>query len=226
MEAVLEATYSGTLSPHNPLSSLSRATGNLLRAVSNTPLKIVISSYLKALEAGIRHIPVLMKYIDKDNADESDIQAALIAAVELRIYYEMTENIARFFKENPILNSRQFNKFKSALREFREAAETAEAKVSKLADSTDSSPQLKYDIAGKKLITPLHIFIEDDDTGKHIDCREFPMLYGFGETEEEAIEMLDREILSLCEDAREFPDLPMEYKLADLLARLVMSNAQ
>ncbi len=43
------------------------------------------------------------------------------------------------------------------------------------------TPTLKHTIGTQELAVPLHVFIEDDDTGKHVSCLELPMLYGFVE---------------------------------------------
>ena len=68
-------------------------------------------------------------------------------------------------------------------------------------------------VQGRELAVPIRVYVEDDDTGKHASCLEIPQVYGFGETEGEALSMLDREILSLYDDIREDVPLSEEYSL-------------
>lgn len=85
----------------------------------------------------------------------------------------------------------------------------------------------KYSIGEFALDVPLRLVMEDDDGGKHVCCLELPMLYGFGDSEEEALAMLDRDILSLLDDLRKFSDLPPEYRSAAATIRMAMKkNAQ
>lgn len=85
-------------------------------------------------------------------------------------------------------------------------------------------PTLKHSIGEMPLEMPLRVFAEDDDTGKHIACLELPMLYGCGETEQEAMEMLDREILSLYEELKGPGEFPPEYQAAANFINLALGN--
>ncbi|MCR5813473.1 MAG: hypothetical protein K6G15_03125 [Desulfovibrio sp.] len=72
---------------------------------------------------------------------------------------------------------------------------------------------LNNSVQGYKLTASIRVHVEDDDTGKHASCLEIPQVYGFGETESEALAMLEREILSLYEDLQEDVPLSEEYRL-------------
>lgn len=115
--------------------------------------------------------------------------------------------------------------FKKTRQKFHGIVKKSEEKLFQNIGMVRNQPALKHSIGDIQLAATLRIIVEDDDTGKHISCLEFPMLYGFGEDESEAMEMLDREIISLCQDVERFGDLPDEYRYASMLANMVMKNA-
>lgn len=62
------------------------------------------------------------------------------------------------------------------------------------------SSMLSFKLNGRTLVIPLHIAITQDLEGWHVACLEFPQIYGFGDTQEEAVAMFDRESYSLYEE--------------------------
>lgn len=74
-----------------------------------------------------------------------------------------------------------------------------------------SQAQEVYEIGGKKLHVPFHVAVVDDDPeGKFAKYFEVPQVYGCGETEPEALDMLNREVIftynDLKENRRETPE--------------------
>lgn len=60
----------------------------------------------------------------------------------------------------------------------------------------------------------LQIHIENDGVGKHASCISLPQLYGYGNTEQEAVSMLKREMLSLREEVKNSQNVAEEYRQA------------
>ena len=83
---------------------------------------------------------------------------------------------------------------------------------------------LKYSVQGQKLTAPIHIKVKDDGTGKHASCLEIPQVYGFGETIDESLSMLEREIISLYTDIQEDVPLSTEYQILKIHLDALFAN--
>lgn len=58
-------------------------------------------------------------------------------------------------------------------------------------------------LEGRELLLPFTVSLEPDDDGFLAKCFEVPQVYGFGETRNEALSMLERELVSLNRDLQE-----------------------
>ena len=76
----------------------------------------------------------------------------------------------------------------------------------------------------RKFSSPIHICVEDDDTGKFANCLEIPQVYGFSETENETLKMLYREIFSIYTDMHEDIQFSDEYQLLKHYLDLLFDN--
>lgn len=134
-------------------------------------------------------------------------------------------SLLRFKAEHEkILTGSQFKQLKGQVRAF----EAATRKFDRLlAEKIQFPLDIAYPLIfvdTHMLSAPLRIFIDDDDTGKHVSCFEIPQIYGFGETADEAVRMLNREILSMYADLCEDSPVSSEYEALKCFLDLVLCH--
>lgn len=149
-----------------------------------------------------------------------ELQKKLLLGFVLRYICDRLPALAKFSD----MDERQREKLKrriSALGEYLSAIDEAAAHSGR---ASAQPPRKLVEINGVTLTMPLRLIIENDADGKHVSCLELPQLYGFGDTEREAIEMLEREILSLRDDVKNSPNVSDEYRYAADLIDLALLN--
>lgn len=128
------------------------------------------------------------------------------------------------FEASPLLRKNQYAELKRQSKILAGYQKDLEALLARHTDFSFKDAVLKNRIGTNFIRTPLRILLEDDDTGVHVSCFELPQVYGFGETEDEALAMLDREIVSLNEDLHDGSALSTEFELVRTLLDMVFRN--
>ena len=93
----------------------------------------------------------------------------------------------------------------------------------KLPPSVTPAPALLvWSLATLHLQRPLSVLVEADDAAYIARCPDLPQLYGYGESEHEAVESLRREIESLWADLQEDAEFSDEFlAVKQILARFI-----
>lgn len=169
-------------------------------------------------------LPGLIAWIAEGASSPAIAQSQLYVDFTLRDILTMLERLLFRVQDKKILNSAQYKKLKQYTSSIREYCQILDKILLARSESPEIAPKDTYTVGDIPLRTPLRVFIEDDDSGKYISCLEVPQVYGFGETEAEAHEMLDREILSLREDVKESESVADEYMFASLLIDRALIN--
>lgn len=110
------------------------------------------------------------------------------------------------------LNKKQFLNLKEVIVNLSSFTDHTDDILSKECTFPLESSFEKYTVGNFVLKAPLRVYACDDDTGKHVSCFEIPQVYGVGETQKEAMTMLDREIMSMREDLNDGTPLSGEYE--------------
>lgn len=187
-------------------------------------LKVKTVKLLDDISPLIENLPMLDKIISCDSASAETNQMKLGIDFMLRDIFSMLAIVQTKVRALKILNSSQYKRLKNYMLNLRKACDSIDNFLISRSDSPNLTPRHKTRIGSVELFTPLRIFIDDDDSGKYVSCLELPQIYGFGETEEEALAMLDREILSLMDDVRNADNIAEEYKIAAELIEMAMRH--
>lgn len=162
------------------------------------------------------------------NAGDSPavFQACIAAVWGLRSIHHSLSQLRFMFESTPLLSKKQLTMINQNIEDFVETFIKLDLCLAKKANFPITDASLKNCIGHREISAPLRILIEDDDTGKHISCFELPQVYGFGETEKEALEMLDREIVSLYADLQEGIAVSKEYEVLKIFLDMVFCNEE
>ena len=146
-----------------------------------------------------------------ENLTDENLQARLFIYTAHRIAHKSYINIKNTVDKISVLNSKQYKLLKSYIKFYGNAADDTKQNIISNIDYNFEKSQYVYNINKYKLFVPLSISVVPDDTGFHVSCFETPQIYGFGETTEEAIEMYEREILSMQDDLNSDMQFSQEY---------------
>lgn len=229
MEAIIEAPvglpdFSGIMDAI--VSTASKIKQNFTAGNRAYVLRKPLRNYIQALDNLFHYIPDIMVQLGSRPSSEAEIQSNLTLDFYIRTVYTLVSEMYELARSKKFFKESDFKKLKSYFHELPDIVQYAETVIFDSLDLPKLAPTLKYSIGEIPLRVPLRIFIEDDDTGKHVSCLELPMLYGFGETLEEAMSMLDREILALRDELKCPDDFPPEYRYAANLINAALSNAK
>lgn len=161
----------------------------------------------------IDRLPALAKFVSiRQSAATTQMQ--LDIDFMLRDLLSMLDILHAMVRNRKVLAHDEYKKLKFYLSSLRKTGNAIDKMLIARSGCPNGVTVEKFSIGEIALRTPIRVFIEDDDTGKYVSCLEIPQLYGFGETEAEALDMLDREILSLREDVKDSDNVADEYKYA------------
>lgn len=209
------------------LSGVDRAARVVVKDIKDRrELRAFVGRRLESNQSLLKNISLVIDIIeDVQNSPSVDQGGRFLAWVICGLILNV-EQFYQTVKGDRYLTGQQFRQLKQDIQSFKEAAMVVEKMLAEKISFPIDEAEYLYAVAGKKLTTPLRIFFEDDDTGFHVSCFELPQLYGFGETKDEAREMLDREICSLYKDIKDDTHLSDEFVVVRNLLTQMFSNEQ
>lgn len=169
-------------------------------------------------------LPLFQTLVQAEKHSPISFQAQANTLWVIRDIYAILSITRRWFEDSPILRKNQFAELKKQSKILLAYQKELDILLAQKVDFSLENAVPKPRIGSKNIQTPLRILLEDDDTGVHVSCFELPQVYGFGETEEEALAMLDREIISLNEDLHDGSELSTEFELVRDLLGMVLGN--
>ena len=142
----------------------------------------------------------------------------------IREVYFLLGLIQLLFEASSLLRKDQYAKLKKQSKILSDYQKEFDTLLAQKINFSLKDAVLKNRIGETFIQAPLRILLEDDDTGVHVSCFELPQVYGFGETEDEALAMLDREIISLNKDLHDGGKISREFELVKILLDMVFRN--
>ncbi len=151
-------------------------------------------------------------------------QAQVTTVWIIREVYFLLGLTQLLFEASSLLRKNQYAKLKKQSKILSDYQKEFDTLLAQKINFSLKDAVLKNRIGTTFIQAPLRILLEDDDTGVHVSCFELPQVYGFGETEDEALAMLDREIISLNKDLHDGSKISREFEIVKTLLDMVFRN--
>lgn len=194
------------------------------RTVRKQKVRQSVDHILNETEEICTALPLVLNLFRVEKHSPISFQAQINIVWIIRDIHFLLGVTRLWFEALPILRKNQYAGLKRQLKTLAGYQKELDLLLAQKADFSLKNGVLKNRIGTNSIRMPLRILLEDDDTGVHVSCFELPQVYGFGETEEEALAMLDREIVSLNAELHDGSELSTEFELVRDLLDMVLGN--
>lgn len=188
----------------------------------------IMNSLIENIDNVYPYIQKLNDNFKNFNLSSAERQISLIILSTSRIFQcilsDILLNLNNFGEVGYSVKQEQIDRIKKMIEMYTQTCEEFESVIADSMNFTLDNSKLENFLHDRKLTSPIRICIEDDDTGKFASCLEIPQVYGFGETEDEALQMLYREIFSIYSDMQEDLQFSDEYQLLKHHLDLLLGN--